>query len=184
VGDHPGPPTGFVDIREEKPTFLRGVVAHFVDAVLEPMLAPFTRWRATLCGPYLAFVRDEIPADHPSELVATRRLESPLEGPNLLGNSGRRTRRSVLSGYAACDRAGLGLPAHDRDRLRHPAPVPLPPSPGPYCRTSGIPSHVYPAAESEFFGGGTRADAALSQPWISVPRSYDIDHPPVGVQYS
>ena len=129
----PAPPPDLEEILEEPHTFLVGVIAHVVDAVLEPLLAPFSPVRAPLLWTMLAFVRDEFRRITLPNLSADPATPSLVEGPNLLVNPGAELGDPSLSGYSAVSVPGWALTGTptviDYGTLRR-FPVPTP-SPGP-----------------------------------------------------
>ena len=149
-----------------------GVVAHLVDAVLEPLLAPWgpgSPLQSPLLWTMLAFARNEFGRFFFPGMAPTLHPRS-RSGPESVGQS-----RAPNSATRHCrdtrgDRAGLDGHRHaDRDQIRHPAPLSRadvnagPRSAGP----SGLSEQRRrdPAAPGgqQFFGGGPVADSTLTQ---------------------
>ncbi|MDT5331657.1 MAG: hypothetical protein QOF31_2954 [Mycobacterium sp.] len=182
----PAPPPDLEDILEEPHTFLVGVVAHLVDALLEPLLAPFSPVRAPLLWTMLAFVRDEFRRITLPNLSTDPATSSLVEGPNLLVNPGAELGDPSLSGYSAVSVPGWALTGTptviDYGTLRR-FPVPTP-SPGPVLPDLlAFPSRGLPGSGERFFGGGPVADSSVSQIVDLRAAADDIDHRPGGVQY-
>ncbi|MDT5207986.1 MAG: hypothetical protein QOF67_401, partial [Mycobacterium sp.] len=182
----PAPPPGLADVLEEPHTFLVGVVAHLVDAVLEPLLAPFSPIQAPLLWTMLAFVRDEFRRITVPNMSTDPATPSLVEGPNLLVNPGAELGDPSLSGYSAVSVPGWALTGTptviDYGTLRR-FPVPTP-SPGPVLPDLlAFPSRGLPGSGERFFGGGPVADSSISQIVDLRAAADDIDHRPGGVQY-
>ena len=129
----PAPAPDLEEILEEPHTFFVGFVAHVVDAVLEPLLAPFSPMRAPLLWTMLAFVRDEFRRITLPNLSADPATPSLVEGPNLLVNPGAELGDPSLSGYSAVSVPGwalTGTPTVIDYGTQRRFPVPTP-SPGP-----------------------------------------------------
>ncbi len=107
----PAPPPDLDEILEEPHTFLVGVIAHVVDAVLEPFLAPFAPGSpggVPLLWTMLAFVRDEFNRiAFPN--MSTDPTPSLVEDPNLLVNPGAELGDPSLSGYASVSVPGWAV---------------------------------------------------------------------------
>ena len=158
---------------EEPHTALVGVVAHLVDAVLEPLLAPWgpgSPAQSPLLWTVLAFARNEFgrvffPGMVPSPVVPGLDL-----GPNLLVNPGAELGDPSLSGYAAVTVPGwtvTGTPTVIKYGTQRRFPVPTS-TPGPVLPDLlAFPSSdgAIPAAPGgqQFFGGGPVADSTLTQ---------------------
>lgn len=182
----PAPPPDLEDILEEPHTFFVGVVAHLVDAVLEPLLAPFSPLQAPLLWTMLAFVRDEFRRITLPNLSTDPATPSLVEGPNLLVNPGAELGDPSLSGYSAVSVPGwalAGTPTVINYGTQRRFPVPTP-SPGPVLPDLlAFPSRGLPGSGERFFGGGPVADSTLTQTVDLRAAADDIDHRTGGVQY-
>ena len=186
VAATPAPPPDLEDILEEPHTFLVGFVAHVVDALLKPLLAPLRPAQAPLLWTMLAFVRNEFRRIAMPNLSTDPATPSLVEGPNLLVNPGAELGDPSLSGYSAVSVPGWALTGTPTvivyGTLRR-FPVPTP-SPGPVLPDLlAFPSRGLPGSGERFFGGGPVADSTITQTVNLSAAADDIDHRPGGVQY-
>ena len=184
----PAPPPDLDEILEEPHTFLVGVIAHVVDAVLEPFLAPFAPGSpggVPLLWTMLAFVRDEF-----NRIVfpnmSTDPTPSLVDDPNLLVNPDAELGDPSLSGYATVSVPGwavAGTPTVIKYGTQRRFPVPTS-SPGPVLPSLlAFPGQGDPGSGQQFFGGGPVADSTLTQTVDLRAAADAIDHRAGGVQY-
>lgn len=185
----PAPPPTLGDILEEPHTFLVGLVAHVVDAVLEPLLAPFAPGgpgQAPLLWTMLAFVRDEFRRIVFPNLSADPATPTLVAAPNLLVNPGAELGDPSLSGYSTVSVPGwaaTGTPTVIEYGTLRRFPVPTP-SPGPVLPgLFAFPSQGDVGSGDQFFGGGPVADSSLTQIVKLDAAASAIDTRPGGVQY-
>ena len=182
----PAPPQpGLEDVLEEPHTFLVGVVAHLVNAVLTPLLGlvgPGMPAQSPLLWTLLAFARNEFEQFSFPNLARDPATPTLVLGPNLLVNPGAELGDPSLSGYAAVTVPGwelTGTPTVIKYGTERRFPVPTP-SPGPVLPGFlAFPSSdgPIPAASGgqQFFGGGPVADSTLTQTVDLRPAQGSID---------
>jgi Phosphoesterase family len=174
---------------EEPHTSLVHVVAHVVDAVLEPLLAPFGPegpGHAPLLWTMVAFVRDEFRRIGFPSVSADPGTPTLVDAPNLLRNPGAELGDPSLSGYSTVSVPGwavTGTPTVIEYGTMRRFPVPTA-SPGPVLPgLLAFPNHGDAGSGAQFFGGGPVADSTLTQTVDLTAAADAIDHRPGGVQY-
>jgi hypothetical protein len=185
----PAPPPDLEEILEEPHTFLVGVVTHVVDAMLEPLLAPFAPGGPGV-GPVLwtmlAYVRDEFRRIVFPGMSADPASSSLVEAPNLLVNPGAELGDPSLSAYSTVTVPGwaaTGTPTVIKYGTLRRFPVPTS-SPGPTLPgLLAFPGQGDAGSGEQFFGGGPVADATLTQIVDLSAAADTIDLRPGGVQY-
>jgi Phosphoesterase family len=182
----PAPPqTDLEDVLEEPHTFLVGMVAHLVNAVVTPLLGlvgPGSPAQSPLLWTLLAFARNEFGRFFLPNLAHDPATPTLVLGPNLLVNPGAELGDPSLSGYAAVTVPGwmvTGTPTVIKYGTQRRFPVPTS-TPGPVLPgLLAFPSSdgLIPAAAGgqQFFGGGPVADSTLTQTVDLRPAQGSID---------
>ncbi len=185
----PAEPPTIQDIVGQPAVFVVNLVARVVDAVLQPLMAPFgpgSNGQAPLLWTMLAFVRDEFRRIAFPTMSTNPVTPSLVTGPNLLVNPGAELGDPSLSGYSGVSVPGWALTGTPTvieygtlRRFPFPLPTPGPTLPG----LLAFPSQGPAGSGQQFFGGGPVADSTLTQ-IVDLKGAADaIDNRPGGVQY-
>jgi hypothetical protein len=170
-------------VLDEPHTTLVGLAAHVVDAVLEPLLAPFAPGPTSLAWTMLAFARDEFRRMADPHVAADPATPSLVAAPNLLVNPGAEAGDPSLSGYSTVSVPGwavTGTPTVIEYGTQRRFPWPTA-SPGPVL--PGLLAFPGRGSGAQFFGGGPVADSTLTQTVDLAGAADAIDRRAGGVQY-